>query len=195
MRAVGNADLPSLSLLVRLTLSDDDGQTVVSSMNVPHVQPHQLGAAEGAGKADQQQGPVPDADEAVAQGVHHAADLGGDGGGFALLVGSFGAADACPDEADGGGSGRRFVSSGLMHLGDSGEPPAERAGFEGIGERGEVEGDGLGFGGKRDKAVGLAPAGEVVPVGGVGTAGVVGFGLLGVVIGLLSVGGKANGQV
>jgi len=79
------------------------------------------------------------------------------------LVHSFGAADACPDEADGSRGGEGLVAGSLMDLGDDGEAASQGGRFEGIGESCQVEGNGFGPGGQRDEAIGLAPAGKVVP--------------------------------
>ncbi|MGI4790084.1 MAG: transposase [Janthinobacterium lividum] len=151
-------------------------------MHVFDVQAHQLRAAEGSGKADQKQRPVPHAEKSFIKGVHHAADLGSDSWCFALLPRAFGAADAGPDEADSRGGGRGFMTGGLVNLGDGGKAPSEGAGFEGVGESGQVEGGGLKPSGKRGKSVRLAPAGAAIPVRGVSASGVFGFGLAGVVL-------------
>ena len=110
-------------------------------------------------------------------GIHYTAHLGGDGGGFAVLVGPFGAADACPDESDRNSARRGVVAGSLMNLRNSSEASSQGAGLESIGESRQVGGDGFGACRKRDEAVGRTPVCEVALIGSVGAARVVEFGL------------------
>jgi hypothetical protein len=59
-RAERDADVAPLALLVRLRPADGDDQAVGRLPHVGDVEPDQLGAADGAGEAEQQERPIPD---------------------------------------------------------------------------------------------------------------------------------------
>ena len=174
---------PSWSVLPRRTVTTRPSRV---RCHVSGVQRHQLGAAEGPGEAEQQQGPVAPAGERLLQRPHHGPHVGGHCGLLAHLAGTVAAADAGQHLADGGLSGGRVEARGLVRLGDGGEAAADGRGLAVAGLRGEVDGDGLGQGRERRAVVPLAPGGEVAPVGAVGAAGVGGDGLVGVAAGPLA---------
>jgi hypothetical protein len=57
--AAGDSNDVAVPFLVRLAAADDDAQASDGFLQVPDAQANQLGAAEGAGKADEQQSAVP----------------------------------------------------------------------------------------------------------------------------------------
>ena len=90
----------------------------MACLHIARVQTHKLRVAEGSGEAQQQERPVPHADEPVTKCIYHAAHLGGDGSGFAVLVRPFGAADALSDEPERDGARGGTVATSLVKLGD-----------------------------------------------------------------------------
>ena len=78
--AVRDADAPRAALLVGLGFSQGDGQTGARELKIGDVQGDQLGAAEGAGEAEQQQRAIPEPDAGARQLFEHALQVVDQGG-------------------------------------------------------------------------------------------------------------------
>jgi hypothetical protein len=140
----------------------------------------QLGAAQGAGEADQQQGAVAQPGEVAAAGGDQGFHLGGgEGGGGAHRL-AVQAEDAAHCRPDRGVIGDPGVTVAVV-VGDGGEAGLQPALAEAGHQAGEPGGDqdrvdrqGGGIG-----ALGPAPGGETEPVAGVGALGRGGEGVAG----------------
>ena len=130
--------------------------------------------------------PERDADLAALALLDHGAQVADQHGRLCVLGDTVLAADAAPHPAHQlvARWGRRLDA--LLAVGHAyGRDAAlEGAGLERGGEIGQVEGDGARFGRERREAALVAPGGEMGPVRAVGTLGVLGPRLLGVVFGL-----------
>jgi hypothetical protein len=93
VRAVGDADAPSLPFLVGLRAAHRHDQAFLPKREFRMVEPHKFRAPEGAGEADQQQRAVADALERVGQPLNLPPEVLGDEGLFAVLGGFLGAAE------------------------------------------------------------------------------------------------------
>jgi hypothetical protein len=136
-RPIRNPHAPSLPFLVGLGAADVYDQARGIERQVGHVQAHQLGAAEGAGEANQQQSPVPHVqDPAGVEGREQRAQVRGGQRTLAGLRGAFAAADAGHQFADHEVGGGGFETRCLVRLGDGGDAPGQRADLGGLGEGG-----------------------------------------------------------
>ena len=124
-------------------------QALGAVLQVPDVEGHQLGAAEGAHEPDQQQRPIPAPGQGVGRaGRHQPQHVGGQQ--RRLLVGghALGAPDTGQHQA------HRFVLGGgeqpgpAVGLGDAHGAAHHRRGLVGAGVVGQVEGDDFGAGGQ-----------------------------------------------
>lgn len=138
----------------------------------------QLGTPEPAGEADQQERPVARTRQRRRQNVKHLLHGGREQGRFARLCGPERPADAFERLAHDGvlHGGGRGVARGGVRLPDRGQFAAQRGGFVIGGKRSQIEGHGFGRRRQAGKTPSRAPAGKMAPVGGVGPAGVGGFG-------------------
>jgi hypothetical protein len=170
--AAGDADLLALALLIRLAAPDGDDRALSGDLDVARVQRHQLGPAERPREAQQDDGAVADASRRVGQGRHQRLDVVGQQRGLADLGGPDPATDAAPDGPDAGVFGRRGKVSRAEGLSDRHQPPRQRGRPQHAGVRGEVEHERRSLSRQRHELVVCAPVGEVLPVGPVGSVGV-----------------------
>src|SRR5690606_39601894 len=117
-------ELVALGLLVPLRPADEQAEALLALGDVLDVEGDELAAPERAGEPDQEQGPVPHADQAVeVQGGDHRPEVRCDG---RLLLGgvpTLGAADALPYESDAWVLGR-VLEAGLGVVPADGREPA-----------------------------------------------------------------------
>jgi hypothetical protein len=167
--AVRDRQHRALALLVGLGAAHQHLQPFGDLDQVVDVERDQLGAAQEAGEADQQQGAVAVALAArVEAGDQGAQGLGHGRGGLPAGAAAVGADDALPHQADLGGGGGAGPAGRLVDLGDGGEPAPQGGDRRTAGVGGEVGGHGADLGRQRRLRAGGAPGGEVAPVGGVG---------------------------
>ena len=139
MAAVGETAGGALGFLVRLGSTQDKPEAAVVLADVLDVEGDELAAAQCAGEAEQQQGPVPGVGQAIAErGDHRRDDLRA---GRAHLPGrhALASADAGPDRPHPGVGRRRLEARHLVSHADRGQPPADRRGLARLGQGGEVE--------------------------------------------------------
>jgi hypothetical protein len=130
-RNIGPAVMPAAAsqagaLLVGLAVPDDDLEAVFALLEVLDIERHELGATEGARKAHQQHGAVPQAFHVRAGGDRHGNDAFGRGRGFLPGRGPDGAADAAHRGLDPliiRGDG---MAGELMGVANRGDTAAER---------------------------------------------------------------------
>ena len=82
---------PSWSVLARRSTTT---RPALENSRIAHLEPDQLGTAEGAGKAEQQQGAIAQAHTGRRQLLEHALQVADHGRRFSLLRGADRAADA-----------------------------------------------------------------------------------------------------
>ena len=182
MFAAGQADLGPLPGRVGLAARNAEPEPAGDLGDVLDLQRHQLGAAQRAGEAKQQQGPVaPAAGGSIAGGDQLAQHGQRQRGGFlwwpAVLAQQ--ALQRPLDVAMGGVPGQVVEP---VHFAQRGEAAADGGRGMGVGEAGEIGADGGRGGGDRHEAMRGAPGGEVRPVRLVGPERVGGSGLAGEVL-------------
>ena len=148
-------------------------QPVLIKLQILDIQTDQLRPPERPGKTHQQDRPIPHVENPV--GI----EAGDDGAKVLNLdraLAGLGGAESPPDSfhqlADYGRLGGRVEPGGLVRLGDGRDAPGERRNFVRFRQGGQIEPHGFGQGGKSHPVIGLAPGGEVSPVGSVGAPGV-----------------------
>ena len=162
-------------------------QAAVAGFDMLEADRRQFGAAQGAGKADQQQRAVAQSGQVVAdRGQDLAQDVGGDG---ELLGRQFagiggGAADAGHGFRDLRLGGGHWAAGDEMQVADRGAAQVQRVDAKAAAALGGQEGDHIG--GARRQAGQLVLVAPVAPgahAGTVGAAGVVRFGAAGIGLG------------
>ena len=160
-----------LPVLVGFAAAQPQPQPAGDDRDIFHIEGHEFGAAQCAGKPEQQQGAVAPAARA---GIARRQQLAEHGerqcGGFShrAAVGPEHAPQRALDVAM-GGVPRQIVEP--VHFSERGEPPADGGGGVGFGQAGEVGADDFWRGRNGDKSVRGAPCRKMGPVGLVGAQG------------------------
>ena len=68
-------DLTAYAILIGLGASQRHRQAILAESAIPNVQPHNFGTAECSREPEQDQGAVPNADQAHIGGFHHGLDV------------------------------------------------------------------------------------------------------------------------
>ena len=169
VRPKGSTHLAPRAFLVGLGAPERDDDPLPHALDVVAVEAHDFRAPEPAREADQEQRPIPHVLHALAHGVQDAEQvLSQQRLGFALGDPAR-ALDAPHRGADDFGPAGIGQPPGLMRLRDCREAADKRGDAERLGVRGEVGGHERRLGGQR-----AAPGGEMVEVGPVGPARIVG---------------------
>lgn len=176
VRRVGNSYLAAGTHLVTLGLGDEDHKPLGGEGQILYLHSHQLRAAEGSCKAQEQQCPVPEGNQVLAcqhicqkgQGFH-------ENWGLAVLEGALFPADCLHGVVHHDMLGRIafLIACGNVVFGDGGYPPGDGVCLGMVRQVVDVVDYILRLAGQGTELRRLAPVSKVIPVSRVGFQGVV----------------------
>ena len=171
-RVGGDVDADAFAFLVRLGAGQQHAQSVRPEAEVRHPDHHQLGAAEGAGEAEQDEGAVAFAAPVAAADRGDPQHVGGEQRcGLALGPGTVAAGDALQGPAQHRVARVERQAQQGVRLDDGGEPAGQGGVGALAGELRQVVGDQGRGGGAGEGAAALAPGLPGAQMAGVGAAG------------------------